>query len=61
MLGECYVYGWGVDKNYSKAKEYLEIAIKNGSSTAKQKQIRFEEITKEDSDNLLFKYREFYN
>lgn len=62
-LGECYLYGWGTEKNYEKAKYHLRKAAKYGYRfCAKQlKGVTLENIVKIDGEKVLEGHRDFYN
>lgn len=62
-LGECYLYGWGTEKNYEKAKYHLKKAAKYGYKfcAKKLKGVTPENIGKIDGEKILKDHREFYN
>ena len=62
-LGECYLYGWGTEKNYEKAKYHLKQAAKYGYKfCAKElKGVTSENISKIDGKKILKNHRDFYN
>ena len=55
-LGECYAYGWGVEKDFEKAKFYFAKAKGEKYSIERMK-----EIETESSEKVLEVIRDVYN
>lgn len=61
-LYECYRYGWGTQKDYLKAREYLKSAAKKSRFLKKALKAFTEEIMlTEDGEEHLKGLRDFYN
>ena len=57
-LGYAYYDGWGVERDLSKAKEYFELAVKNGYQCSYALEIVKRELGEESKDNLMHEYAE---
>lgn len=62
-LGECYLYGWGTEKDYEKAKYHLNQAARHGYKfcVKELKGVTPENIGKIDGEKILKEHREVYN
>ena len=60
-LYECYYYGWGIERNFEKAKECLVLVTKFSKIKKRLPKLTKRQFDKADGMKVLEGLREFYN